>query len=287
MADLQWFMTDPNRRCQLPNATSATVPLIPEDTCISGIVIDMADVMLPTAAEPVPHSKRPRGVQGWCVGPDVEADMDVTWQQRKGARKCLRAGLHINNLGKAVNMAGKNLRKVREAVVLSVFCAFVRKLETRVREGDQAGLYKHLQMINLEGKQYLSWAYIEDEDGILLTDVDLICEGWLRWFHTFLNAKSPTLDPNIAEGLDQWSEKIPLGVQPTMHEVTDAIRLLTNGKAVGPDEVFVELIKITFSGDPAMETARYRRLYLKGGRDAAAVENAIITVLHNNKDRRE
>ena len=160
MADLKWFMTDPNRRCQLPNTTSATVPLIPEDTCISDIVIDMADAMLPTAAELVPHSKRPRGVQGWCAGPDVEADMDVTWQQRKGARKCLRAGLHINNLGKAVNMAGKNLRKVREAVVLSVFCAFVRKLETRVREGDQAGLYKHLQMINLEGKQYLSWAYI-------------------------------------------------------------------------------------------------------------------------------
>ena len=84
MADLQWFMTDPNRRCQLPNATSAAVPLIPEDTCISDIVIDMADAMLLTAAELVPHSKRPRVVQGWCAGPDVEADMDVTWQQRKG-----------------------------------------------------------------------------------------------------------------------------------------------------------------------------------------------------------
>ena len=133
MADLQRFMTDPNRRCQVPNATSATVPLIPDDTCISGIAIDMADAMLPTAAELVPHYKRPRGVQGWCAGPDVEADMDVTWQQRKGARKCLRADLHSNNLGKVVNMAGKIFFKVHEAAVLSVFCAFVRKLETRVR----------------------------------------------------------------------------------------------------------------------------------------------------------
>ena len=107
-------------------------------------------------------------------------------------------------------------------------------------------------MINLEGKQYLSWACIEDEDGILMTDVDLIREGRLRWFHTFLNAKSPTLDPNIAEGLDQWSEKMPLGVQPTMQELTDTIRLLANGKAVGPDEVSVELIKIMFSGNPAL-----------------------------------
>ena len=252
MADLQRFMTDPNPRCQVANATSAEIPLIPDDTCISDIAIDMANAMLPTAAEMVPHSKRPRGVQGWWAGPDVEADMGVTWQQRKGARRRLRADLHSNNLGKAVNMAGMNLRKVRAAAVLSVFCAFVRKLETRVREGDQAGLYKHLQMTNLEGKQYLSWAYSEDEDGILLADVDLIRERWLRWFHTFLNAKSPTLDPNIAEDLDQWSEKMPLGVQPTMQELTDAIRLLTNGKAVGPDEVSVELIKITFSGDPAL-----------------------------------
>ena len=69
----------------------------------------------------------------------------------KGARRRLRADLHSNNLGKSVNMSGKNLGKV--CTFLSDSCAFVRKLETRVREGDQTGLYKHLQMINLEGKQ--------------------------------------------------------------------------------------------------------------------------------------
>ena len=56
---------------------------------------------------------------------------------------------------KAVNMPGKNLRKVREAAILSVFFAFVRKLETRVREVNQADLYKRLQMMNSEGKWYL------------------------------------------------------------------------------------------------------------------------------------
>ena len=180
-------------------------------------------------------------------GSSRKAALYMTWQQRKGARRRLRADPHSNNLGKAVNMDGKN-PKVR--AVLSVFCAFVLKLGTLVQEGDQAGLYKHLQMINLEGKRYLSWAYVEDEDGILLTDVDLIREGWLRWLHTFLNAKSPTFCPNIVEGLDRWSEKTPLVVQPTMQELSDAIRSLKNGKAVGPDEVSVELIKITFSAIP-------------------------------------
>ena len=34
--------------------------------------------------------------------------------------------------------------------------------------------------------------------------------------HSLLNAKSTRLDPNIAEGLDQWPENMLLGVQPTI-----------------------------------------------------------------------
>ena len=82
-------------------------------------------------------------------------------------------------------------------------------------------------------------AYVKDEDGVLLRDVELVREQWIRWFHTFLNAKSPKLDPNIAEGLDQWPENMPLGIQPTMRELTGAIPSLTNGKAIGPDRVSI------------------------------------------------
>ena len=45
---------------------------------------------------------------------------------------------------------------------------------------------------------------------------------------------------------------MPLGVQPTMQELTDAIRSLANGKAVGPDGVSVELFNIILNGDPAL-----------------------------------
>ena len=37
-----------------------------------------------------------------------------------------------------------------------------------------------------------------------------------------------------------------------MQELTDAIRSLANGKAVGPDGVPVELFKIALNGDPAL-----------------------------------
>ena len=127
-------MTDPNLRCQVANAMVDALPPILGGTCISDIATDIADVMFSTPAELVPRSKRPRGAQGWCVGPGVEAEMNAAWQQREEARWHLRAEPHNGNLRKAVKMAGKTLRKVRKAAVLSFFKDFVRKLETRIRE---------------------------------------------------------------------------------------------------------------------------------------------------------
>ena len=59
-----------------------------------------------------------------------------------------------------------------------------------------------------------------------------------------------------------------------MQELKDAIRSLANGKAVGPDEVSMELFMITLNDDPAL---RRRLLDIvvriwRGERGAAAVE---------------
>ena len=77
--------------------------------------------------------------------------------------------------------------------------------------------------------------------------------------------QAPRLDPNIAEGLDQWPENIPLGVQLTMQELTDAIRSLANGKAIGPDGVSVELFKSTLNGDPALRQRLLDIVFVFGG----------------------
>ena len=180
-------------------------------------------------------------------------------------------------------MAGKNIRKLHKAAMLSFLWDFVRKLVRRTRERDQAGFYKHLKTINLEGKRDRSSADVKGENSVLLRDVEPIRDGWVWWFHTtLLNAKSSRLDPNIAKCLDQWPENMPLGVQPTMQELADAIHSLANGKAVGPDGVFVELFKITLNGDPAL---RRRLLDIvvhiwRGGEVPQQWKYAIIMVLH-------
>ena len=102
-------MTDPNLQCQVANTMVDALLPIPDGTCISDIATDMADVLLSTAADLVPRSKRPRGAQGWCAGPGVEADMNAAWQQRGEARRYLRAEPHSSNLRKAVKMAEKKL----------------------------------------------------------------------------------------------------------------------------------------------------------------------------------
>ena len=131
LAYLGRLMADPNLRYQVANPMVAALPPIPDGTCISDIAADMANVVLSTTAELVPRSKHPRGAQGWCAGPGVEAEMNSACQQREEARRHLRAEPHIINLRKAVKMAEKKLRKVRKAAVLSFFWDFVRKLETR------------------------------------------------------------------------------------------------------------------------------------------------------------
>lgn len=96
-----------------------------------------------------------------------------------------------------------------------------------------------------------------------------------------LKTKSPKIEPNIAEGLDQWPENRSLGVRTTIQEWTDAIRSLTNGRAVGSDEVPVELFKIVLNGGPAL---RQRLLDIvvgiwRGGRVPHQWKDATIEVL--------
>ena len=74
-----------------------------------------------------------------------------------------------------------------------------------------------------------------------------------------------------------------------MQEVTDAIRSLANGKAVGPDGVSVELFKFTLNGDL---TLRRRLLDIvvcvwSGGEVPQLWKYFIIMVLHRKKDQTE
>ena len=74
-----------------------------------------------------------------------------------------------------------------------------------------------------------------------------------------------------------------------MQELTDAIRLLTKGNAVGPDGASVELFKSTLNGDPALRRRLLDIVFLiwRGGEVPQQWKDIIIMVLHKQKDRTE
>ena len=70
-----------------------------------------------------------------------------------------------------------------------------------------------------------------------------------------------------------------------MQELTGAIRSLANGKAVAPDGVSVELVKITLNGDPALRR-RLLDIVVCIWRECEMPQQwkyAIIMVLHKKK----
>ena len=109
-------MAEPNFRCQVVNAMVVTLRLIPNGTCINDVATDMADVMLSTAAELAPRSKRLRGAQGWCAIPVVKAGINAALQQREKVKRRLRGKTHNSILRKAVKMA----------IIAKIFGSFAR-----------------------------------------------------------------------------------------------------------------------------------------------------------------
>ncbi|CAB1109975.1 unnamed protein product [Ectocarpus sp. CCAP 1310/34] len=162
------------------------------------------------------------------------------------------------------------------------FDGYVRQLEKKNREGDQAGFYRHLKMIDVEGKRSFTSQNIKDEDGKVLRDpthlkmIDVegersftsqnikdedgkvlqdptfVRHRWARWFHKILNTKSPTIDLHAADKVKRWPTCVPLDDIPSLLEVEEAVREMAIRKGVGPDDLPAELIKLFLDGDQGL-----------------------------------
>ena len=83
----------------------------------------------------------------------------------------------------------------------------------------------------------------------MLRDKGLISEWWMRFFRTLLNAKSNMFDPDIPKRLPQHPVVCALGIEPTEEETAPAIKVMTTAKAVGPDGLTAELLKLGLERD--------------------------------------
>ena len=128
-----------------------------------------------------------------------------------------------------------------------------------------------------------------DEEGRLRRDKGRIRERWVRLFRSLLNAKSDMLDLHIPKRLPQHPVASALRIEPTKKEITTARKARTNAKAVGPDGLPAELLKLGLQ--------QYRTILLELHRLTTFSwcewkvphqwKDAVITVLHKKGDKTE
>ena len=101
-----------------------------------------------------------------------------------------------------------------------------------------------------------------------------------------MNANSDNLNPDMAADVPQQPKAHVLGDEPTAEEVTEALRSLGNSKAVGQDELPVELLKLGLHHDPIF-LREFHHIIIwvwSEGKVPQRWRDAVIKVLHKRKD---
>ena len=192
-------------------------------------------------------------------------------------------------LRRAVRKVCNWLKRVRSAAVVRFFERHVVELEKQLRMGDQHRFFQNIKSLKLEETKKVEPQCVRDEGGRLLHDKGRIRERWVRFFRSLLNSKSDMLDPDIAKKLPQHPVASAVGIEPTEEEIATATKAMADAKAVGPDGLPVELLKLGLQKDRTilLELHRLSTLIWRQGEVPQQWKDAVITVLHKKGDKTE
>ena len=251
----------------------------------------------------LPEARRIPHRLGWCERPAVRAALLAALEKKRKARRQCKTK-HTTATWKALRAACKEVRAAIDKGIDAHLEEYVAELETLLRHRDMSGLYKYLKMTaDLGGRKTEGQQAIKDENGNLLRDKGDTLRRWERFFGNLLNTKSPTLQPSIAEKVQQRrkappppppgarsqiEEPISLEAEPTYAETQKAVRVMANLKAPGADSLPVELLKLD---DPTREPVVLKHFHAilvrvwRGEEIPQELKNATIKVLHKKSGR--
>ena len=288
--DRRRLITDPQLRQQVATAIGDHLRAFPP----SGSSVDDVETAFTTAilqtAERIapPRATRLPG-RGWRGDAQAEAEISMAMAARRTAWKRQRADPQDKQLMRAVRRENTRVHRVCNDAKNRFLERHAQGMEKDLRQRDQMGLFQRFKFLNIEDTRKVNSQYIRDEEGIMLRDPELVRGRWARFFGTLLNSKSDKLKLDIIEELPQWPITHALGVEPTENELIGALRSMANAKAVGPDELPVELLKLGINNDPTV--LRVFHLVIKRVWHQRKVpqrwRDAVIKVLHKKKDRFE
>ena len=163
--------------------------------------------------------------------------------------------------------------------------------------GDQHGFFQNIKSVQLEETKKVESQCIRDEEGRLLRDKGRIRERWVRFFRSLLNSKSDMIDADIPKRLPQHPVASALGIEPTKEEIATAMKAMANAKAVGPDGLPAELLKLGLQQDRTILRELHRTILLelhrltiliwRQGKVPRQWKDAVTTILHKKGDKAE
>ena len=214
---------------------------------------------------------------------------EEAWTEREEARKAVYGTLAGGSAFRALRKACRKLRETMQAAEDKYLEVYACELEKFIVDGDVRGWYGHLKGgWKLQGNKSGSTQYIRDEDGKLLQKLDEIRARGRRYSTSLLNTTSAALNRTIIEGLSQKPTALSLGDSPVVIETIKALRSMANGKAMGPDELPVEIFKFGLPDSSNEILLAFLDIIVAvwmTGEVPQEWKDATIKVLHKKKDR--
>ena len=288
--DRRRLVADPQLRQEVATAVGRHLRTNPPgNSSADAVEAVFAAAIMRTAELVIPPQERRRPGRGWSGDARTEAELQAATDAMHTAWQHLKMDTRDAQLRRAVRKACAWLKRVRSAAVVRFFERPVIELEKQLRMGDQHGFFQNIKSVQLEEIKKVESQCVRHEEGRLLRDKGRIRERWVRSFRSLLNSKSDMLDADIPKRLPQHPVASALGIEPTEEEIATAMKAMANAKAVGPDGLPAELLKLGLQQDWAIlrELHRLTILTWRQGEVPQQWKDSVITVLHKKGDKTE
>ena len=147
-----------------------------------------------------------------------------------------------------------------------------------VREGEKT-LYRLARQIHQAGKDVQQVRMMKDKDGKVMTDEESVLRIWKEYYKGLMN------EQNESERRENDGERVNLEVEKiSKEEVRENMKRMKNGKAVGPDDILVEVWKCL--GEIALEflTKLYNRTMESERMPEEWRDSVLIPIFKNKGD---
>ena len=288
--DRRRLVTDPQLRQEVATAVGRHLRANPPgDSSVDDVETAFVAAIMRTAELVIPPQERRRPGRGWSGDARTEAELQSATDAIHTAWQRLKMDTRDAQLRRADRKACNWLKRVRSAAVVRFFEHHAVELEKQLRVGDQHGFFQTIKSVQLEETKKVESHCVRDEEGRLLREEGRIRERWVRFFRSLLKSKSDMLDPDVSKRLPQHPVASALGIEPTEEEIATAMKAMANAKAVGPDGLPAELLKLGLQQGQTilLELHRLTILIWRQGKVPQQWKDAVITVLHKKSDKTE